>query len=559
MSIKVVLADDDFLVRDTLRKSIDWNSLGMELAAIAKDGQEALDFCLEMNCGILLTDIKMPVLSGLDVAFMLLEQESRIKIIFISGIQDFDYARTALNIQAAAYILKPIRLDEVIAALKKAGDIIEIESNRESVMQRMQERLAENITYARETFLRDLLLGAGNSGEDGRENLKKNISYLELPFDIDAELTVAVLEIDDYLNLVKEKNGRDIHLLNFTIKHIIEEAINNYHAGSCCMLGEGKYAAVFNNRFSEKNKMQLIMENISEMLKKYGEMSISVGIGSCACNFQAAPVSCEEALAALKNKFFTGPGSIIHFGDIAGKNAAYTNADENSSIYLREAIIKNIRTDDEKEIAALLEGFMKSVFSGTPRQNQPGEQWFPLEKDRLQSSCIELLTAVYQEFCKTEGKAPEILERYIASMQKILQCETLAETEKCIKSMVLFINNYFILKYNQRSKKTVERIKDYIVKMRGSAISLNDIAKEAYMSASYMCAVFKKETGKTLNEYIIEDKMNYAKELLKTSRIKIYEVAEQLGYESSHYFSYSFKRYTGITPQQFRVEYGKQG
>jgi two-component system response regulator YesN len=299
---------------------------------------------------------------------------------------------------------------------------------------------------------------------------------------------------------------------------------------------EGKYAVIFNNRFSEKDKLQLIIENIFEMLKEYHGVSVSAGIGGCAGNFMAAPVSYKEALTALKNKFFTGPGSIIHFGDIAGKNVA-VGGDENNNTYLREAIIKNIRMGDEKKITGLLEEFIKSTFSG---------------KDRLQSSCLELLTAAYQEFCKTEGEAPEILERYIASMQKILQCETLAETEKCIKDMVLFISNYFVLKYNHRSKKTVERIKDYIVKMRGSAISLNDIAGEAYMSASYMCAVFKKETGKTLNEYIIEDKMNYAKELLKNSKMKIFEVAEQLGYESSHYFSYSFKRYTGITPQQFR-------
>ena len=102
-------------------------------------------------------------------------------------------------------------------------------------------------------------------------------------------------------------------------------------------------------------------------------------------------------------------------------------------------------------------------------------------------------------------------------------------------------------------------IKNYIVKMRNSNISLADIANEAYMSPSYMCAVFKRETGQTLNEFIIEDKMNLAKELLINTKMKVFEIALHLGYDAPHYFSYSFKHYTGQTPQQFRAACGKGG
>jgi two-component system response regulator YesN len=543
--IRVILADDDYLVREILRSSVNWEDLGMELAASAEDGGEALEYCLNLRPDILLADIRMPVLNGLEVAFRLLENGLRTRVIFVSGIQDFDYARTALTVQAAAYILKPIQLNEVTAALKKVRDSIEIESHREMVLLRMQEKLNENIPLIRDMFLHDLVLGTS----DPVEELEEKLDYLKLPFRRNDEIIVAVAEIDDYRELIREKSEKETHLLIFTIKGFIDQVLENYQAGACFMPREGEYILLLKNKYSEKHKISLIFENILEMLEKFGGLSISMGVGNCASRLNSVNSSCHEALSALKNKFFTGRGSIIHFSDVVETQAVNKTAgDENNTrlLYLRKALIEQIRMGNSRNITGMLDEFYS--FTNNLRDRT---------REYICGQFLELVIAAYQEFCKTEGEVKEIFVYYVKSMQAILQAETVAEIQTQAGSMILAATCYFDLKYNRRNQKSVSRIKDYIIENRGRNISLTNIANEANMSPNYMCAVFKRETGQTLNEFIIQDKMSCAMELLKNSRMKILEIAEHLGYDSPHYFSYSFKHYTGLSPQQYRTKQEK--
>jgi two-component system response regulator YesN len=541
----VIIADDDLLVREILKKSIPWKSLGLSLLAAAENGQEALDMCQEKSPDILLADIRMPGLNGLEVAFRLLEKSVRTRVIFISGIQDFNYARSALNVQAAGYILKPIQLNEVIAALKRVRDAIEIESSREMVLRRMREKLVENIPLARDVFLRNLSLHAQRKDAD----LGEQLEYFNLPFKHEEEAAAAVLEIDDYHELIRDKSEDEIQLLNFTIKRFIDQVLENYQAGSGCIPRDGEYVIILNGRYSEEHKLSLIIENILELVRGYGGLSVSIGVGSRVQRLDAVHISCHEARCALSNKFFTGPGSIIHFGDITGNRAIKNKiGDEDSGRlkYLHQAIIGQMRLGSEEKITGLFEEFQAAV-------NGAGS----LSREYIRGQFLELVITAYQEFCKTEGEVPGIFESYVGAMRRLFDVETVSEIKDQCLSMMKTVISYFREKYNERSHRSVSRIKDYIIKMRNRNISLADIANEVYMSPSYMCAVFKRETGKTVNEFIIEDKMNHAKDLLRNSRMKIFEIAEHLGYENPHYFSYSFKRFTGLTPQQVRMETGK--
>jgi two-component system response regulator YesN len=537
--LNVVLVDDDFIVREVLKSSINWAEMGMTVAAAAADGQEALDYCLELEPDILLADIRMPNLNGLEVAIHLQEQGLRTRVIFVSGIQDFDYARTAVNVHAAGYILKPIQLGEVTAALKKVRDEIEMEFNREQVLRRMKEKLDENIPLARDLFLHNLTLGILENDED----LDEKLEYFALPFRSGEEVVAAEGEIDDYRELVHDKNERDIHLLNFTIKGFIDQALKNYQAGGCFALRDGAYIILFNSKYTESHKISLIFDNIFSMLKEFGGLTMSAGIGNCVGSLRLAHLSYKEADSALKNKFFTGPGSLIHFGDIAAANAVADEIQGTARLaQLRQALLERLCRGEEQRLREILNEYY-SCTGGSGL----------LSREYVRGQFLELIIAGYQEFCKTEGEAPEIFDGYVEAMRTILRAETAAEIETQTTAMMLKISRYFNTKYHQRSAAAVVRIKNYIIKMRNRNISLADIANEAYMSPSYMCAVFKRETGQTLNEFIIEDKMNCAKDLLTNTKMKVFEIAQYLGYDAPHYFSYSFKHYTGQTPQQFRA------
>jgi two-component system response regulator YesN len=542
--LKVVLADDDRIVLDVLRHSVAWAEMGMTVAAAAADGQEALDYCLELEPDILLADIRMPRLSGLEVALDLHERDLRTRVIFVSGIQDFDYARTAVNVRAAGYILKPIRLEEVGAALKKARDEIEIEFDREQVLRRLKEHLDENIPLARELFLRNLALGIQENDGD----LDEKFEYLALPFRSGEEMLAAEGEIDGYRELVRDKTGAGVHLLNFTVKGFIDRALANYRAGGCFTLRDGVYVILFNKNYTESHKISLVFDTIYSMLREFGGLTMSAGVGNCVNSPRLAHRSYREADSALKNKFFTGPGSLIHFGDIAVTTAVAGEPQENSRLAgLRKELLEQLCHGEEQRLREILAGYC-SCAGGSGL----------LSRDYVRGRFLELVIAAYQEFCGTEGEAPEIFDGYVQAMGAVLRAETMAEIQNQTAALLIKISRYFNAKYHRRSGAAIARIKNYIVKMRSRNISLADIANEAYMSPSYMCAVFKRETGQTLNEFIIEDKMNCAKDLLITTKMKIFEIAQHLGYDAPHYFSYSFKHYTGQTPQQFRAARGKE-
>jgi two-component system response regulator YesN len=545
--LSVVLADDDFLVREILKNSIDWPELGMRVAAAAEDGQEALESCLAIKPDILLADIRMPNLNGLEVAVYLLEHQLSTRVIFVSGIQDFDYARTAVNVHAAGYILKPIQLSEVTATLKKVRDEIEMEFNREQVLRKMRENLEENIPVVRDLFLHNLVLGILENNED----LDEKLNYLTLPFRSGEEAVVAEAEMDDYQELVRDKSERDIHLLNFTIKGFIDQALENYQAGGCFTLRDGVYVILFNSKYTEKHKISLVFDNIFSILEEFGGLSMSVGIGNCVSSLRLAHLSYDEADSALKNKFFTGPGSLIHFGDIAATNAI-NNANETQGntrlLLLRKSLLEQLCHGEEQRLREILDEYYSCTNSRSV-----------LSREYIRGQFMELVIAAYQEFCKTEGEAPEIFDGYVEAMRSILQAETVADIETQTSAMLVKVSGYFNAKYHQRAGAAVTRIKNYIIKMRKRNISLTDISNEVYMSPSYMCAVFKRETGQTLNEFIIEDKMNCAKDLLINTKMKVLEVAQHLGYDAPHYFSYSFKHHTGQTPRQFRAAHEKDG
>ena len=540
--MKVIIADDEKLVRETMSDSIPWKKLGMEVIACAENGKEALALCVQLLPDILVTDIRMPHLSGLEVAFHLLEKGLRIHVVLISGIQDFDYARSALNVQAAGYILKPIQLSEVKATLKRISDTIEMERNRKQVLLRLQAQMHENLPLARDKFLHGLIM-MGIPEADGE--LEEKLHYLQLPLRADEDAVVAIAQIDDYAQWVHDKNEEDIQLLNFTIKNFIDRTLAIYHAGVSVMVREGEFAILFSGKYCENQSMAKVLENIVDMVQEYDAISISIGVGGIVTRLRLAGVSRSNAYSALSHKFYMGSGAIIRYSDIVDQKSVEVVVGEESNsrrTVLHGLVIEQIRRGDATKLMGLVDEYYTLVTNAKL-----------LTTEYMGGQFLTLIIEAYHECCKTEGEVPEVFAAYVHALQGILRAETMPDIKHFAEEMLCAIARHFDEKYNRRNHAVVERIKGYIQKQHNRNISLADIARAVCMSPNYICAVFKRETGQTINEYIIDVKMQFARELLETSKMKILEIAECLGYEAPQYFSYSFKRYTGMTPQQYRA------
>ncbi|MBW7453450.1 AraC family transcriptional regulator [Paenibacillus sepulcri] len=537
--LTVVLADDDYLVKEILCENIPWNELGMEVIGLAENGKEALDLCMDLKPDILVTDIKMPFYNGLEVAIQLMENHIQTKTILISGVQDFNYARIALNVQAAGYILKPIQLKEVIAVLKKVRDAIEMEFQREQVVKRLEQQLAENMSTVRDKFLNYLVSeGALNNGE-----LQERLDYFKLPLKAIQDIIVVVAEIDDYESRVKSKGIDRIQFYNFSIKNLIEQILNNYQAGICFTTRDNEFVIVFCGEYCKEDKMTQIFESIEQLLHDFDGITLSMGVGHCV-SLKSANLSYSCACSAMSYKFYTGNNSIIHINDIVSTSSMDKisemkgNTELNS---LKKTLLTEIKLGNRNRVHHLLEEYCVRL-----------TQAKQLSKHYIRGLFLELIIDTYREFCETEGEVTEVISSYTASMQSVISVETIREIQTHSSGVLLCIAEYYGTKYNNRHSALIERIKNYVNQSYMDNISLADIANEIYMSPSYICAVFKRETGSTINEYIIEKKMSSAKKMLTGTKMKVLEIAEQLGYENSQYFSYSFKKYTGETPQQYR-------
>lgn len=538
--ITVILADDDFLVRETLFDIVPWRELGMEVIGQAENGKQALNMCIELKPDVLFTDIKMPFLNGLEVAISLQELNINTKIVLISGIQDFTYAKTAISINAAGYILKPIQIKEIIETLKKIRNSIDMEQNREQVYQRLEKQLAENMDLMRDKFLNNLVLGIVTEPNEINEKLK----YFQIPLRVGESIIIAVTEIDDYDKRVKDTAESYKQFLNFSVKNLIEETLNNHQAGVCVYTNDNQFVIILNQKSCKEDKMALIFEEIEELLHEFNNLTITIGVGNQVSSIDAIGLSYNNALNALNYKFYTGKNSIIHIGDVSNTQKLYQISDFNGYTNLnsmQKELLTQIKLGDTEKLEKTVEsyfGFLTEVKLFT--------------EEYIRGICIELIINAYKEIFETEIEVQEIFPHYLNSVHAVLKAETVFEMKSTVNQMLAHIGNYFRKKYNQKHGNLVIQIKEFAKKHYMENITLSDIASEVFMSPNYICSVFKKETGVTINEYLIKVKMEAAQNMLRNTKMKILEIAEKLGYENPHYFSFSFKKYTGQTPQQYR-------
>lgn len=537
--LKVLIADDSAITRTTLSEYIPWSELGMEIIGLAENGEEALSMCLELNPDILFTDIIMPFLTGLEVAISLQEKNMRTKIILISGAQDFNYAKTAVSINAIDYIVKPIKLDEVIEILKNTKNIIEMETNKEKVFKNLKKELYENMNAMKDRFLNNLIFGINND----KEHIDEKIKFFKLPFSINSLCTIAIAKIDNYTQCINKKNIEYTAFLNFSVNNIIQQALDNYKAGVCVNIKDNEFVIILNHVFSHNDKLTSFFEDLEQLLYKFQKLTISIGIGN-QIKIDSVPISYNTAITALSHKFFLGNNSIIYIEDVTSSQM-FTQINNPKDFvnlnHLQHKILYSLKAGNIIDV---------SVKTDTYFSHLTNEKLFTI--GYLQGLCINLIVKAYSCVYEMDNSTHTIFSEYPNSIHRILAAETVTQMQSIAREILLKITKYFEEKSNFKHNNLINDIKYFVDNHYMENISLVDIANEVYMSTNYICALFKKETSMTIHDYLMKAKMKKARSMLENTDMKIFEIAFALGYENPNYFSYSFKRHELKTPQQYR-------
>lgn len=536
--LKMIIADDEAIVRNGLKKVIRWENFGIEIIAEAMDGQEAFELCQQLQPDILFTDIRMPIMDGLEVAMKLKELHSTISVIIISGMQDFNYAKTALDISAEGYVLKPINVDELHEVIKKVVNRIKLERNRQSEMIHLKQQLHEHFPVIREKFLRSLVLGAYAN----ELQIQSKLQYFQLPFQWNESFMVSVLQIDDYSKTIESTSEEDKQLLSFSVSNIIEEILTNYNAGVSFCLNENEFILIFNQNAQTNKKYTEICEEAVSCLDKFLNISVSVGVGRWVNRVLSLNSSYTDARTALQYKFYTGRNSILDISDINIMNDINSGSVDGSCLYKNENQLMNfIKLGDCDGVSKTVTGMFDDLCAD---RNKP--------VDYIQSVCVELVCITSRTVQDLGENLDSIAGTRSGILEAIYKKESAYELKGYILAVFIKIAEYFSQKYNQKNARVINRIKEIIEQRYREDISVAKISEEVYLTPNYISMIFKQEMKETISEYITKTRMEQAKILLKTTDLRILEVAEKVGYEDAHYFSKVFKKYTGILPQKYR-------
>lgn len=523
--INVVIIDDEYLVRESIKKSLDWSSLGMQIAGEAKDGRQALELILSRNPDIVIVDINIPFINGIELSKKVRESNPAIKIIIVTGYGEFEYAREAIEAGVLKYLLKPIDSKELVQVLVKAQKEIDEEKKTKLYIESLEKK---NLTIEREKFLNKLV-----TGDEAEQTLKEKIGYYSLGIGPE-KLSVAVIVIDDIKDKFKE--DREAELWKFAVSNISGEVFSEYFKSAVFYGPDQQIVVIFNNLMNGEIEIsRQLCEKIRKTAKEYLKFTLTLGIGKVYNGYQNISRSYNEALYALKERFLLGFDRVIVYN--SEKN--FNKASPGLHYYNRDYVLFELRVGNIENVKREIE----KVFSELVMEKS--------SKEHSVFIAMNLMSLVL-EFLNENNIGPDEI-----TSGDILETLTAKETNDSLKNFVLStyleaINRVF-QKRNMGISRTVEKAKNFIEKsLTDYDLSLEKVAENILINSSYLSSIFKQEMGVSITEYITTCRLNRAKELLDKGKCSsIEQLAYSVGYNDNGYFYKCFKRNFGLTPKKY--------
>lgn len=518
---KVLLADDEKLDLEGMVQFIPWEELNMKVIGAVTSGFAAMEFFRREPIDILVTDIRMPNMSGLELAKQALEHQSDLRIIFVSGHQDFSYAKEALSLNAYCYVLKPMDDRELIDSLIK----LKQELDRDKKRRETEQAIKQVMTLVQNEYLLQLLEGASDPVMPDvllDDHVDMTIAW---------PVQVAVLEIDDLswkLNPYDDKQKQQM-LKDYSSS--ISSLCQQDKVRHVCKVTKHRIAVLLEQNHDATSILQQWIDHIRVNFP----FTMTVGLGPIAVDMTELQQSYERALAALNYKMFDGKGKLIHLSNL--------RATEMEDIKKMDIRLKTLFDAMNNYELVRIHDEIESLF-------------------RMVTSLYSRLTihnfAMYiilklDGYLHTLGEDLFILlDMELQNLDILLQFETIDDIRSWLTRKTYEISEALHQKKQKKNWKLISEIERYMRDNLQHTLTLRDVANRFSFSPNHLGYIFKEGTGKSFSEYILELRMEKAKELLKEPKFKIYEVADLVGYRYLPSFSKQFKLSYGMTPVEFK-------
>ena len=530
--LKVFLAEDEFIIREGIKNNIDWQAHGYEFCGEASDGELAFPLIQKTRPDILITDIKMPFVDGLALSRLVKKELPETEIIILSGYEEFDYAKEAIQIGVARYLLKPINGETLLQEIDSVAEIILGKQKEKEIREKYQKEMEENSLRDQMDLFQHLV-----TGDCSMEELLSVADKLDLKI-MAPWYSIVLLKIQSMKHDYEEYSGSIV---------VVDERI--------VKLAEPEHVLIFDRAlegraflFKADSEDELLayqkeyLGNVKEVLSGYVNLRYFGGIGTPVNRLREIPASFEDASHAFAHRYLVAESCILDSSLLMQEGAA-ENEDFRISAVNPEQIDRTkmqefLRTGDLDEVVYFVDEFFGKLDGGAMK-SRIFRQYITMD---AYFSIVDFLKGLGLQ--KDEIEAPD-------------QDSSILQDEKSAMDYIVRIMEKALV---LREKKASSRYEDVVSEVihyiednyAQEELSLNLLASHVNFSPNHLSMIFSQQTGQTLIRYLTDYRMNRAKELLRCSSKKSSVISMEVGYKDPHYFSYLFKKTQGMTPTQYR-------
>jgi two-component system response regulator YesN len=535
LMLKLLIVEDEKWEREGLLNLLDWRSFGLEVVETAVDGIEGLEMTEKTHPDIIITDIKMPGMDGISMSKQIKAVHPHVKIIILTGYDDFSFAREAIHFKADAYILKPLEEAELIPVLQKVTAECLGEKEKSAQEDLIKKQLAKNIQLAKTKFLVDLLEGRALP-RDIEQQLPERLAEFDITANCPGEYFIMIIKMLDAMN--RQRNGMD------GIISIVEGILPKHLIFTLPFSGEEETVCCLTHPPSDNTLLRLKIADIFQAIHNGSDLPLVVGMGESAASLAEISQSYIQARQAVEFGVFWSSWGIVDFAQIDSMQRKFG---DNIGEYLIQS-----------------NGFSKQLVAGVRSANQ--------------ERCFELIREMFQYIKENQGASRDFIINFLQSMvndislflctlNKGLGSSKLSKPEQEMRlsgltsvtsletSVTAFIENTLNrinAKKNNPDEQIVKKVVQLIEERYMTDLGLQVIAREVFLSPNYLGNIFKKYTGRTFNDYLCEYRMEKAKELLQSSKNKVGWVASAVGISNTSYFCTIFKQAYGMAPGEYQ-------
>lgn len=538
---EVLLVDDEALVRDAISTNMKWEELGYHLSGACKNGKEAMEFLALNTVELVITDICMPFVDGLELAQYIYEKHTDTKTIILSGYNEFEYAKTAVKYQVVEYVLKPVTVAELSEILLRVKETISEERTKKESLHKLTASYQKNLPILRSRYLNQLVKGMHKQQTEDKLHEKLKELHRDIKGDCYITTLMTVENTEEFIKATPEAANDLPEFILFNIleemtagddKLLVFQDLNNNTA----ILMSGSFEGIL------LEKLLKVYESSKAMMKQYFGLGVTLGIGCSVNLLNKVHKSYEGAVNALEYRFLYGQDRVLFIRD-------FVEMDQVKNIDLSDDIRKlalAVKINSQEEMAESLKGIITRLRN------------MVLSSARIYICVQNIMVALNNLVDSLNLTDEEITEKQNNLLKLLYSMKTLEEVEKVLCDYCYYIGGVLAEQRDSFCKKQAIIAAEYIEEhYMDENLTLQTMCSDLAISMSYFSTIFKRYTGETFIEALTKKRMKIAMEFLANTSLRVYEIAEKVGFYDPHYFAITFKKFTGMTPKEYAKKEGR--